>query len=240
MAGIPEVTFERNARLSERSATSRPPMKISELSDSSGVAVATIKFYLREGLLPAGRRSAPNQAQYGKTHLARLDLIRVLQKKAGMSLADIGEVARAIDEAAKGRADFIAVAADRLPLGYTIGDDIATDSDEFLAAQERLRAAVARHSWLARESAPAWNQTVRAIAVIDAEWEPLGDDRIDMYMARLGRIAADEVREANISSSGPEESIRFIALGTVLIEPLLLGLRRLAHFNSAANAQRSQ
>ena len=39
-------------------------MRISELSARTGVPVATIKYYLREGLLPEGERTAPTQATY--------------------------------------------------------------------------------------------------------------------------------------------------------------------------------
>lgn len=39
-------------------------MRISELSDVTGVSVATIKYYLREELVPPGERTAPNQADY--------------------------------------------------------------------------------------------------------------------------------------------------------------------------------
>jgi DNA-binding transcriptional MerR regulator len=37
-------------------------MWIAELSRQTEVPVATIKYYLREGLLPAGELSSPNQA----------------------------------------------------------------------------------------------------------------------------------------------------------------------------------
>ena len=37
-------------------------MKISELSSRTGVSIPSLKFYLREGLLPQGQLSAPNQA----------------------------------------------------------------------------------------------------------------------------------------------------------------------------------
>ena len=38
-------------------------MRISELSTASGVPVPTLKFYLREGLLPPGDAIAVNQAR---------------------------------------------------------------------------------------------------------------------------------------------------------------------------------
>ena len=72
-------------------------MKISELVDRSGVPLSTIKFYLREGLLPPGERHAPNQASYGPPHLERLRLIRALREVAGLSLEGVSEVMRELD-----------------------------------------------------------------------------------------------------------------------------------------------
>ena len=40
-----------------------------ELSRRSGVPIPTIKFYLREGLLPPGVATAANQADYDEEHL---------------------------------------------------------------------------------------------------------------------------------------------------------------------------
>ncbi|MET1074743.1 MAG: MerR family transcriptional regulator, partial [Umezawaea sp.] len=51
-------------------------MRMAELSAESGVPVATIKYYLREGLVPAGELTSPNQAQYQARHLQRLKLVR--------------------------------------------------------------------------------------------------------------------------------------------------------------------
>ena len=39
-------------------------MRISELSARSGVSVATIKYYLRERVLPEGERTSATQATY--------------------------------------------------------------------------------------------------------------------------------------------------------------------------------
>src|SRR5258705_5776809 len=53
-------------------------MRIAELSQKSGVPVPTIKYYLREGLLPAGELTSPNQARYDDHHVQRLRLLRVV------------------------------------------------------------------------------------------------------------------------------------------------------------------
>ena len=46
-------------------------MRIAELSQKTGVPVPTIKYYLREGLLPAGELTSPNQAHYDDRHVQR-------------------------------------------------------------------------------------------------------------------------------------------------------------------------
>ncbi|WP_030471876.1 MerR family transcriptional regulator [Lentzea aerocolonigenes] len=72
-------------------------MRVGELSRSSGVPVPTIKYYLREGLLPAGELTSPNQAHYGEEHLRRLRLVRALLDVGGLSLASVKEVLGLID-----------------------------------------------------------------------------------------------------------------------------------------------
>lgn len=73
-------------------------MRISELSWRSGVSIATIKFYLRQGLLPPGRPTAQKQAVYDDSHLSRIYLIRILTGVGGMSISSAREVLRAVDD----------------------------------------------------------------------------------------------------------------------------------------------
>lgn len=67
-------------------------MRLGELSRQSGVSRSTIKFYIREGLLPPGELQARNQATYGPGHLERLALITALREVAGLSLEVIARV----------------------------------------------------------------------------------------------------------------------------------------------------
>ena len=73
-------------------------MRMAELSAESGVPVATIKYYLREGLLPPGERTSPNQARYDREHVRRLKLVRALLDVGGLSIARVREVLDGIDE----------------------------------------------------------------------------------------------------------------------------------------------
>jgi len=64
-------------------------VKISELSSRSGVPVATVKFYLREGLLAGGEKSSQTQASYDASHLSRLRLIPDHRSSPGELAADL-------------------------------------------------------------------------------------------------------------------------------------------------------
>lgn len=74
-------------------------MKISELSRRTGVPVASIKYFLRQGLLPAGRATAATLAEYGDEHAQRLRLIKALTTLGGLTIAATRDVLGAVDQA---------------------------------------------------------------------------------------------------------------------------------------------
>lgn len=74
-------------------------MRLAELSEASGTSPASIKFYLRNGLLHAGETINPTRASYGQGHLRRLRLIQGLRSVVGLGLEDIGRIIDAADGA---------------------------------------------------------------------------------------------------------------------------------------------
>jgi len=67
-------------------------MKMRELSEASGVSSATIKHYLREGLLPEPVRTSRNMAYYPPDFVDRIRLIKQLQEERFMPLKLIKDV----------------------------------------------------------------------------------------------------------------------------------------------------
>ena len=63
-------------------------MKIGELAAASDTVVETIRYYEREGLLPAPDRTESNYRTYSQEHLARLQFIRYC-RGLDMSLDEI-------------------------------------------------------------------------------------------------------------------------------------------------------
>jgi DNA-binding transcriptional MerR regulator len=74
------------------SAPATELLKISELADRSGVPVATIRHYLREGLLPEPVKTSRNMAYYPPEFVERIRLIKQLQEERFMPLRVIREV----------------------------------------------------------------------------------------------------------------------------------------------------
>lgn len=69
-------------------AQHRSLMMIGRLSERSGLPVSTIKYYLREKLLPGGIKTSRTTVYYGPEHVTRLRTIRHLQAR-GLSLGRI-------------------------------------------------------------------------------------------------------------------------------------------------------
>jgi DNA-binding transcriptional MerR regulator len=67
-------------------------LKISELAERAGVPVATVRHYLREGLLPEGEKTSRNMAYYPPELAGRIRLIKLLQEQRFMPLRVIREL----------------------------------------------------------------------------------------------------------------------------------------------------
>jgi len=71
-------------------------LKIGELASLTGCAVETIRFYEKDGLLPAPARSAGNYRLYNASHVERLTFIRHC-RSLDMGLDDIRILLRVRD-----------------------------------------------------------------------------------------------------------------------------------------------
>ncbi|HEX5224912.1 MAG TPA: MerR family transcriptional regulator [Solirubrobacteraceae bacterium] len=83
------VLADRGDPRQARTGGQRPLLKMSELSERSGVSPGTIRYYLREGLLGGGEdvvRTSRNMAYYPAEYVARIALIKRLQEERFMPL----------------------------------------------------------------------------------------------------------------------------------------------------------
>jgi DNA-binding transcriptional MerR regulator len=75
-------------------------MQVSELAERAGVPLATVKYYLREGLLPPGETTGPRRAEYDEAHLRRLRVLRLLREVGGVPVTSLRGVVEALDDEA--------------------------------------------------------------------------------------------------------------------------------------------
>lgn len=73
-------------------------MKVSELSEQSGVPISTIKYYIRERVLSTGERSGRNQSSYNETHLRRLKLLTTLRQLLKLPIESIRDILEQVDK----------------------------------------------------------------------------------------------------------------------------------------------
>lgn len=197
-------------------------MRISALAERSGVPVATIKFYLREGLLHGGVRSSATQAEYDEGHLKRLALIRALVGPAGLSLAAAKTLLAAVDSPPPAFHDLLGFAHSAAPRVVGPVDAAASaEADRIIARAEWTQCSGENRSALAS-----------ALAGLHTAGFPLSEQTLDLYAEAMSRVGDDEV--ARVPTDSLEAAVRYVALGTVLVEPVLLAMRRLAQERASA------
>lgn len=72
-------------------------MRLNELGAATDVPVTSVKFFLREGLLPPGEKLNATTARYGERHRHRLELIRDLRRVVGLPLSAVRAVVDAVE-----------------------------------------------------------------------------------------------------------------------------------------------
>lgn len=184
--------------------------------------LTAVKYYQREGLLPEGVRSAPNQVQYGDVHVRRVRLIRALLETGGLSVAATKNVIASLDTEGESLAETFSVAQQAMSTPRTAE---SVPSDE---SRERVVAVARSRGWAFLPENPGIDAAARALEGLRA----IGFDPPESYLAAYA-IAASTVAEADLlaleTRNGVDEVAELMVVGTVLGDPLFAGLRRLAH-----------
>ena len=204
-------------------------MRISELSHRSGRSIATIKYYLREGLLPAGHRTSANQADYGDDHLRRLRLITILLEVGGLSITSIKLVVDAIDDESYTVHEVLGAAHHALALrGAT-----AVALPEHDEAESEIDEYVRTLGWNVTADAPGR----RELAAVLVSLRRMGW-RVDAGVFDEYARAADQIAQWELAHT-PDDAdrtaiVEAVVIGTVAFETALVALRRLAEEHHSA------
>ncbi len=196
-------------------------MKISELAQRSGTPLSAIKFYQREGLLPEGERSAPNQVNYSDTHVKRVRLIRAMLETGGLSIAATKEVLGAVDADNVSLADTFGVAQRAMSTPRVAASEPSAES------RDRIMRLAASQGWNCWDENPGIDAAARALDGLRAIDYLASDDYLQAYAAAASTVAAADLQVLT-TVTGIDEITELMVVGSVLGDPLFAGLRRLA------------
>jgi DNA-binding transcriptional MerR regulator len=202
-----------------------------ELSEASGVPVATIKFYLRERLLPAGERTHPNQSLYGEPHLRRIRLIRALIEVGGLSVASARGVIAVLDLPNQSVHNVLGLAQHAMTPPVS-----PPDTEEFRAARLRIDETLDRLGWQVSPDSAGRDGAALVLSTMAELRQDRLPDVVEPYaraaefaaaadLAAVGAAGADGDRDAMVETA---------VIGMVVGEALLLQLRRMAQENASA------
>lgn len=195
-------------------------MRIGELSRETGVAIPTIKYYVREGLLPAGKLTSPNQASYDDGHVRRLRLIRGLIDVGGLTVSAVREVLAAVDSPEESVHEVLGAAQ------HAITPRLTTTPEGMEQARRTVAELIRRRGWRVGLDHPAFEKAAVALATFRGVGHGEFEEVLDDYAEACERVAAADLAWAgrNAEVDGLVESV---VVGTVLGDAVLTAMRRL-------------
>ena len=209
-------------------------MQISILARRTGVPVATLKYYLREGLLPPGELLGATRADYGESHVERVRLIRTLITVGGLSIGRVRTVVAALDDPPRTRHELLATAHDVLRATHG-GRPHAAAAHERETTEQLAATLIELLDWPVDPRASAAQQLAEVVATAREGGWSCPDEMLVRWGALAREIAEADV-SAELAAMPPTEALQHAIVGTVLTDPILVALRRVAQ--EAVSAER--
>ena len=199
-------------------------MQLKELSGQSGVSAASIKYYLREGLLPAGGTVHATRAQYSARHVERLELIQALRRIVGLNIEQIRGLLKMADDGAPRLALLAAVQRVVLDLDAAAAGsgDVPTPATD---AVVRLR------NWPDYPS-DARNALNVHLELMESLNIPVSGELLDTYSKAMDDVAGLDIA-ATTAPESVDQLILTAAVGMHMHSQLLLKLLALAQASHA-------
>jgi len=181
-------------------APAKELLKISELAEQAEVPVATVRHYLREGLLPEPVKTSRNMAYYPPEFVERIRTIKRLQEERFMPLRVIKDTLLAERTPEAELLERFEVPARALKRLAEVGV-LSPDSDGYSQADVRIVEAIARFR------AEGWNETTgfgaRDVARLMEGLAPVVADELALMVERFSAMEPDQAAELLESGMSP-------------------------------------
>ena len=214
-------------------------MHMAELSRRSRIPVATIKYYLREGLLPPGKPTSATRAEYGEAHLRRLRLIRALVEIGEIPVAKVRRILERVDDESVGLHDMFGT------VQYSLGPQPSRPAldEDGQAAMREVDELITDLAWKITPDAPAKTLLASTLAALRRASAPRGPS-LQSYATAMAKLAAKEVASVAPADEPGDghpadaesrvKAAEAAIAGMVLYERVLVALRRLAQEDASA------
>jgi DNA-binding transcriptional MerR regulator len=198
-------------------------MLVSELAERAEVPVATVKYYLRAGLLAPGEVTGPRRSEYDEAHLRRLRVLRMLREIGGIPVATLQQIIEAVDDTERSSHDVLCLVADALT---DTSEELVADS----ASESMVDEALAEVGWSGvRPDAVDRHQLAALVRLLGAEG-PLSIDShiLGFYVQLADHLCRQEIRFIDPEKDRPG-TLEDIVAGEAVFGQVLALLRRMGH-----------
>ncbi|QBR75499.1 MerR family transcriptional regulator [Microbacterium sediminis] len=202
-------------------------MKLRELAARTGVAKASVKHWIREGILPPGRLRNMTTAEYGEAHVERIRLITTLRTVFETPISQIRELTALLDDA-----DVPLI--DVMELSQVIASGLDREAPSG-ASEDALLAQVAAAAGWSPVRSRARAALAGALADVAASGLPYSPDYLVEVARALSTIAAHDVATARAAAPAPSRdavALR-VLVGTRAQLKVVAGMTLWAHASAA-------
>ncbi|MBT2514350.1 MerR family transcriptional regulator [Arthrobacter sp. ISL-30] len=198
-------------------------MQLKELSERTATTPASIKYYLREGLLPPGETVHATRARYSQRHVKRLELIHALRHIVHLNIEQIRTIIEMADDGAPRLA--VLATVQRVVLGLEPNVREGAERTYLGDAVVRLR------GWPDRDS-DARNALDVQISLMEGLGISMPLELLDAYSQALDTIAGLDL-SLTTATDDVDDIILTAAVGMHMHSQLVLRLLALAQASHA-------
>jgi DNA-binding transcriptional MerR regulator len=208
-------------------------MQVSELVKVTSVPLATVKYYLREGLLPPGRPVTARSSEYGAEHVQRLTLLRLLREVGAIPVNRLRQLVDAVDDTGLTVHEMFGRASDAIAASGRRDDDASPVDDP--EAAELVDRVVQRIGWDRLRKGSVDLDNLRRVVTRLRRTGLFGLDEDGLlFYARI----ADEIGKSEIAALPDDDDraaqLERMVVGTVAFGEILTVMRRLAEEQHSA------